>query len=366
MERLRKVRLGDHGEQLVGESPVFLDTLRQIARVVRHPDTRILILGESGTGKELVARAIHKLGPCADRPWIPVNIGETPSTLVESSLFGHEKGAFTDARELRRGLLELAGNGTLFLDEIGDLELPLQSKLLRTIQEREFRRLGGNIPLQFEARLICATNLELATAVQRGAFRQDLYHRIAEVIIQVPPLRERRGDIDRLVDHFVRAYSREDRSLRFARETLTILRSYPFPGNIRELQNLVKGAMIQSEGEVVLPRHLPLANMGKFLQNTGRGDTPDQETEAWGEPALFEFSSALKGSLPENWMGLPYREAVQALAKVFDRVYLLRRLENAHYNITRAAASAGLDTKTFRKHWKECGLVPLGEEERAD
>lgn len=364
VQKLRGANLGENGEKLVGESAAFLETLRQVAKLIPHQDTRVLILGESGTGKELVARAIHALGPRASRPWVAVNIGETPSTLVESALFGHEKGAFTDARELHRGLLETAKDGTLFLDEIGDLELPLQVKLLRVIQEREFRRLKGSVPIRFEARLICATNRDLAHAVQTGTFRRDLYHRIAEMVVHVPPLRERHGDIDLLLDHFLQVYQGANPSRKLARETLTILRSYLFPGNIRELQNVIKAALIQSDGPVVLPNHLPLATMGQFLDPV---KTATEATERNGvHPALENLFAALQVSVPENWTELPYKEAIRLMEQAFDRVYLQRRLDQARHNITKAAISANLDTKTFRKHWKECGLLPLTDEEQAD
>lgn len=356
IHQLREIHLGEHGERLIGSSPIFLDTLRQIARLTPHDDSRVLILGESGTGKELLAKAIHRLGPRAARPWIAVNIGETPNTLVESSLFGHERGAFTDARELRQGLLELARDGTLFLDEIGDLEMQLQGKLLRVIQERQFRRLGGSSTLHFDARLICATNRDLAHAVQHGTFRRDLYHRIAEVVVQVPPLRMRYGDIDELLRYFLQAYSRMHHLLQFAPETLTILRSYPFPGNVRELENLVKGALIQADSGMILPRHLPLATMNEFLASLSENDI-DKELNV--SHSLTELFAMLQASMPANWLELPYRDAAQAFVSVFDRVYLQNKLHSSKHNITRAASSACLDSKTFRKHWKECGLPPL-------
>jgi DNA-binding NtrC family response regulator len=362
MQKLRETPLGENGEKLIGESPAFLDTLRQVARLIAHPDSRVLILGESGTGKELVAKAIHSLGPRATRPWVAVNIGETPSTLVEAALFGHEKGAFTDARDQRHGFLELARDGTLFLDEIGDLELPLQGKLLRVVQERQFRRLGGASLLRFDARLICATNVDLARAVQEGTFRRDLYHRIAEVVVHVPPLHERHGDVDHLLTHFLKKYGPEKQSITVARETQTILRGYPFPGNIRELQNMVKGALIQLDGDVILPRHLPLATMGRFLQSSTKNINVENGIDGLNSTFTTLFT-ALQANVPENWIELPYRDAIRALEQVFDRIYLQRRLEKAKHNVTKAASSASLDTKTFRKHWKECGLPPLGSDE---
>jgi two-component system NtrC family response regulator len=195
---------------------------------------------------------------------VAVNVGEIVPTLIESALFGHEKGAFTGATDRHEGFIEEAADGTLFLDEIGDLALSLQGKLLRVIQEKEFRRLKGQRPIPFRARLICATNRDLVGDVKRGSFRRDLFHRIAEVTIQVPSLREREGDVELLLNHFLAQYAGE-RSIQFARETLTILRSYTYPGNVRELDNLVKSSIVESDDQWVLPKHLPLENMGKFI-----------------------------------------------------------------------------------------------------
>jgi DNA-binding NtrC family response regulator len=357
MDELRSISLGDRGERLVGESSAFLDLLRLMARALNGDEYGVLILGESGTGKELVAKALHRLGPRAGKPWVAVNIGEMPTTLVESALFGHEKGAFTDAREQRQGLLEIAGEGSLFLDEIGDLDLSLQGKLLRVIQEREFRRLGGNVQLKFKARLICATHRDLNRSIQQETFRQDLFHRIKEIVIRVPPLRARTTDIDLLLSHFLNASKENGRPLRFARETLTILRSYRFPGNIRELQNLVRAAVVQCNSDLILPRHLPLEMMEDV-------SLPAETASSGQPPELRKLFAELTASLPPHWEDLPYREADKILEQAMDRVYLPRLLERTHHNITRAAANAGLDTKTFRKHWRESGLPPLaGDEE---
>src|SRR5438132_3371654 len=228
--------------EIIGQSPAIISTFNELAKIIPHADARVLLIGETGTGKELFARAIHSFGPRSEKPWVPVNIASIPATLIESALFGHERGAFTGATGQHAGYFEEAGEGTLFLDEIDTLELSLQSKLLRVTQERKFRRVGGNHDLDFRAGLICATNRDLPAAVSTGAFRSDLFHRIAEVTISVPPLRERRDDIDLLIDHFLekeRKASGEDHQVRFAPTTLAILKSYPFPGNVRQLQGLV-------------------------------------------------------------------------------------------------------------------------------
>jgi two-component system nitrogen regulation response regulator GlnG len=352
---------------ILGDSASMLETFRQFARVIPRDDLSVLILGEAGTGKELFARAVHDLGARAKKKFVAVNVGAIPETLIESLLFGYEKGAFTGANERRPGFLEQAGDGTLFLDEIGELSLPLQVKLLRVLQERNFWRLGGSAPQEFTARVLFATNRDLASLVNEGAFRRDLYDRITEVQIRVPPLRERADDVNTLAEHFLKIYG-QGRRLRWAREALSVLRSYPFKGNVRELQNLVKGAVVacEGEGETILPPHLPLGRMGAFLD-----DAP--EPPAGGAPEAADSTLApelleeLRQSLPPDWLNLPYREAVQPYERAFDRVYFSNLLQRHRHNVTRAAAEAGIDAKTFRKRWKECGLPPLGTgEEEAD
>lgn len=359
VERLRQT--------ILGESPALLAMLEQVAKVIPHTNSRVLLIGESGTGKELIAQAIHDLGPRAGKPLVAVNISAIPSTLIESALFGHEKGAFTGATERHRGYLEESDDGTLFLDEIGDLDLTLQVKLLRVIQENQFRRLRGEQTVLFKARLVCATNRDLATAVNSGDFRRDLFHRIAEVTVQVPPLRERKGDVDMLLDHFIDRY-KENCSIRLARETRTILRSYPFLGNVRELENLIRAALIECDGDQILPRHLPLQSMGTLLalnQDTFPPDDSRSKRESHNHQTHKSVIDELVELLPDSWLDLPYREAAQPYQQAFDRIYLQRRLARSRHNVTQAARDAGVDTKTFRKRWKDAGLPPLGAEEEA-
>lgn len=353
-------------KQILGDSQSLLAMLAQVAKAIPHADSRILLIGESGTGKELIARAIHRLGPNSRDPLVAVNISEVPSTLVESVLFGHERGAFTGATDRHTGLLEEAKEGMVFLDEVGDLDLLLQGKLLRLIQENVFRRLKGTQPLRFRARLVCATNINLAEAVNKGTFRRDLFHRIAEITIQVPALRHRRGDLEVLLKHFLKQHG-GDRPTRLARETLAILRSYPFLGNVRELENLVRSALIDASDQgVILPHHLPLQNMGTLLASNGGGshEPPNpQSTSRHLPPHVEQLIEQLLGLVPANWQKLPYREAVNSYIQAFDRVYLKHKLEQCRYNITQAAKESGVDTKTFRKRWKECGLPSLAADE---
>jgi DNA-binding NtrC family response regulator len=351
---------------ILGNSSSLLATFKQVAKVIPRDDLSVLINGEPGTGKELFAQAIHNSGQRAARPWVAVNVGAVPETLIESLLFGYEKGAFTGANERRAGFLEQAGEGTLFLDEIGDLDPSLQGKLLRVLQEKNFWRLGGSAPQAFKARVLFATNRDLAQLVNRGTFRRDLYDRITEVQINVPPLRERQGDVDLLLKHFLTAYG-AGRRLYWAKETLSILRSYPFRGNVRELQNLVKGAVVDCEGESILPHHLPLKRMGTFLEGEAAASTPEPpEPSVTGQTVSLELLDELRRSLPPNWLDLSYREAVQPYERAFHRVYLSRLLQHYRHNVTRAATEAGIDVKTFRKRWKECGLPPLGTGEEAE
>jgi len=353
-------------KKILGKSPALVNILKQIAKHILRPDN-VLLMGESGTGKELLAQAIHQLGPHKEEPNVAVNVAQIPRDLMESVLFGHEKGAFTGASDRHVGLLEEANRGTLFLDEIGELEVPLQAKLLRVIQEREFRRLKGSNSLPFAARLVCATNRDLAETVKAGQFREDLYHRIAEVTIKVPPLRARTGDVELLLMHFLEVYG-DTPQIQMARETLTILRSYPYPGNIRELQNVVKSALIEAEGQTILPQHLPLETMGAFLElrdatSSSIGKAP--ELQSLFDHLPPELLRELQSLLPDNWLTLPYREAIQLYEKAFDRVYLPHLLRRCHHKVTRAAEAAGIDTKTFRKKWRDGGLPPLtaGEED---
>lgn len=355
-------------ERVLGESPAILATLGQVAKAIPHPDLRVLLTGESGTGKELLARVLHDFGTRANEPWVAVNVSALPATLIESTLFGHERGAFTDAKELRIGVFEEAGQGTVFLDEIGDLDAALQTKLLRVIEEKEFRRLGGKHPIKFCARLVSATNRDLAEAASRGTFRPDLFHRIAEVTVRVPPLRERKKDVDLLLREFLDRY-RGERPVSFARETLAILRSYPFFGNVRELKNLVKAALIESEGDVLLPQHLPLQNMNSLLHTGQTADNQESEPSKVTptNSQLKALLMSLTRALPADWTRLTYKDARSLFLREFDRVYLKHKLDEWRHNVTQAAREAGVDVKTFRSRWRESGLPPLEHDrEKAD
>jgi formate hydrogenlyase transcriptional activator len=244
-------------DQIVGKSPALETVLAQVERVAPTSST-VLIQGETGTGKELIAKAIHNISPRYDRPFVTVNCAAIPLDLLESELFGHEKGAFTGAIAPRTGRFELADKGTLFLDEVGDIPLALQPKLLRVLQEQEFERLGSGRTHCVDVRLVAATHRDLGQMVNHNEFRSDLYYRLNVFPVRLPPLRERREDIPALVTHFTGIYSRQmgRRVEHIPEETMAALSSYSWPGNVRELQNLIQRALILSE-DGVLPNPLP-------------------------------------------------------------------------------------------------------------
>ncbi|MGQ0537599.1 MAG: sigma 54-interacting transcriptional regulator [Gemmatimonadaceae bacterium] len=243
---------------LIGESEGIREVLVKIEQIAPVTST-VLIEGESGTGKELVARAIHRLGPRRNKPFIAVNVGALPETLIESELFGHEKGAFTGAAERRLGRFELAHGGTLFLDEIGEVPPSTQVKLLRVLEEREFTRVGGTQTIPVDVRVVAASNNPLGEAVKRGHFRADLYYRLDVLHIYLPPLRERPGDIPLLVRRFVREFSAlHDRPFRgLSAEALDLLVSYPWPGNVRELRNLIESMVVLAPGREIVAADIP-------------------------------------------------------------------------------------------------------------
>jgi formate hydrogenlyase transcriptional activator len=236
---------------IIGSSPVIKSVLDQIA-VVARTDSTVLIQGETGTGKELIARALHKLSPRRDAPLITLSCAAVPAGLLESELFGHERGAFTGALTQRRGRFEIASGGTLFLDEIGDIALDLQAKLLRVLQEKEFERLGSSVSHRADVRLIAATNCDLLQMIEDHRFRADLYYRISVFPISLPPLRERPEDIPELVWHFVAKFSEHMNKpvLAVSPETMAAMVSYSWPGNVRELQNVVERGVIISQGPI--------------------------------------------------------------------------------------------------------------------
>ena len=266
-------------EQIIGNSAALESVLEQVERVA-PTDSTVLIQGETGTGKELIARAIHNISSRCGRPYVKLNCAAIPFDLLESELFGHEKGAFTGAIAQKVGRFELADKGTLFLDEVGDIPLGLQPKLLRVLQEQEFERLGSPRTHQVDVRLVAATNRDLADMVKRNEFRSDLYYRLNVFPVLLPPLRARRADIPVLVAHFVEIFSRRmcKQIEHISPETMSALSSYQWPGNIRELQNLIERSVILTSGNVL---HPPLAalNCAAGAESLGAITLEDAERE---------------------------------------------------------------------------------------
>ncbi|MFV2071641.1 MAG: sigma-54-dependent transcriptional regulator [Thermoanaerobaculales bacterium] len=260
---LLRSRLEGMGE-IVGTSR-RIEEVFELMRRAAPARSNILVVGESGTGKELVARAIHRISPRREGPFVPVHTSAIPADLLESTLFGHVKGAFTGAVSSRKGLFEAAHNGTLFLDEVGTITLETQTKLLRVIQEREIRKVGGLEAKQVDVRLVAATNTDLWGEVQSGRFRDDLYYRLNVITIELPPLRERRGDIPLLATHFLREYAEENKREvgGFSSSAMDALGDYPWPGNVRELENAVERAVVLCRGDTIEVEELPQALRGE-------------------------------------------------------------------------------------------------------
>ena len=272
---------------LVGESVAFKDSLSHAAKLAQA-DSTVLLLGETGVGKELFARGIHGMGPRKSQPFVAVNCAAIPSGLLENELFGHEKGAYTGAHEARIGKFELAHRGTLFLDEIGEMHPDLQSKVLRVIEDRTFFRVGGTQSIRSDVRLICATNMDIESAVESGRFRRDLYYRISALPIRIPPLRERPGDITLIARHYAGHFARElgKPGLKLTPDAESFLESQPWPGNVRELVNRLERAAILSSGEI-----------GPGDLSTGSASRPSDMPAS-----LFDYPND-----PEGWMEMEER-----------------------------------------------------------
>ena len=257
--RLRQEVYRDNAfENIVGKSPKMLQVFETIKKVADYKAS-VLVLGESGTGKEMVAKAIHYNSPCSQGPFVAVNCGAIPETLLESELFGYEKGAFTDARKEKRGSFEMAHDGTLFLDEIGEMSLSAQVKILRVLQEGEVKKLGSEHPVKVDVRIIAATIRDLSKAVAEGKFREDLFYRLHVLPLQLPPLRERKEDVPLLVSHFIQKYNRQHKMAMegITEEAMAMLLEYSWPGNVRELENAIERAMILSHSQRIDPDYLP-------------------------------------------------------------------------------------------------------------
>ncbi|MBL8173111.1 MAG: sigma 54-interacting transcriptional regulator [Bryobacterales bacterium] len=324
-ERVERDRSG-----IAGDSPAILRLLDMITRVAPR-DTTVLILGESGTGKELVAHAIHQRSNRRQRPFVAINCAALTETLLESELFGHEKGAFTGAVAQKKGKLEMAEGGTVFLDEIGEMAPALQAKLLRVLQQRTFERVGGTRTMRLDVRLIAATNRDLAAEVRRGAFREDLFHRLNVVAVRTPPLRDRKSDIPILARHFLSAAaaSCRRRVLDFTAEAEKLMLAYEWPGNVRELENTVERAVVLGQGDYVLPEDLP-----DEIQDTAVSDSSDLQSTV---------SSTKRDSILRAWeqAGGDYKVAAQILGLHPNSLLRLVRTLNLRPHLHKFAPERG-------------------------
>jgi len=329
--------------RIIGESPAMRRIWDVVGKVSLSEATTVLIEGESGTGKELVARAVHFQSSRKDAPFLALNCSSFQEQLLENELFGHERGAFTDAREPKRGLVELADQGTLFLDEVGDLPAATQAKLLRFIEDRTFRRVGGAADITVDLRIVAATNRELDPAVRDGAFRQDLFYRLKVVSVDLPPLRERGEDVILLARHFLALYNDKFRKrfLSLDAEVESIFRSYGWPGNVRELRNLLERIVLLEDDEVLREDHLPGEMVAQFES----------------VPRVLRDALAARG---EGEEGMP------TLAEV-EQEHILRVLEHSEGNRSRAARVLGISRQSLIERLKRIAAArgSLASEESA-
>jgi DNA-binding NtrC family response regulator len=320
---------------MIGASAAMETVFNVIDRVAPTPST-VLITGESGTGKELVARALHEGSKRADKPFIKINCAAIPRDLMESELFGYEKGAFTGAVGSKPGRFELADEGTLFLDEIAEIPSDMQVKLLRALQEQEFERVGGITTIRVDVRIVAATNRDLARAIQEGTFREDLYYRLNVVPVPIPPLRNRRDDIPPLIVHFIEKYNKRlEREVSSASpEAENALCQYRWPGNIRELENVMERTMLFLDGDVIGLDDLPPDVLGK------------------SDPSSLIPIPALHLPPPESGL----KDAVRETTSLLERQYIVRALEKTGGNVTRAAALLKISRKSLQNKMKEFDL----------
>ena len=327
---------GDGEDAIVGSSPDMQEVFKLIGQVAAQ-DVTVLLRGESGTGKELVARAIYHHGLRADHPFIAVNCAAIPDTILESELFGYEKGAFTDATQQRIGRFEQADGGTIFLDEIGDMTLSTQAKILRVLQEGEFRRLGGQEVIRADVRLVAATNMDLERAITENRFRRDLYYRLNVVTIALPPLRERRGDLPELAGYFIRKFSETQNrtSPAISEEAMDTLRTHHWPGNVRELENCIKRALVLDRDDLIGPEDIQLDREGEDAVPEDL-DVEDLFREAVNR--MFDMGCQ-----------------DEVLATV-DRMLIVRALKETDGNQIQAARLLGINRNTLRSRMVRYGL----------
>jgi len=328
---------------VVGRSAAMQELMKVVENLARSNTTTVLIEGESGTGKELIANMIHRLSPRHNEPFMEINCASLPEQLLESELFGHEKGAFTDAKTQKRGLFELADGGTVFLDEVGEMSMTIQVKLLRVIERMTFKRVGGTHDIKVNLRIISATNRDLAEAVKEGRFREDLYYRLKVVPLRVPPLRERREDIELLAKHFLNhfntVFSKNFKGI--SDEALREMERYDWPGNVRELKNTIERAVLLFDGEMIEPEHLSLGEAQSLASNQ----------------SLKIVEQVIRSGIPEN--GIDFDSIICDI----ECALVERALRQANYNQSLAARLLGIKRDKLRYKIKALGLEVGAKEE---
>lgn len=329
-----KERYGYHN--IIGQSEALQKVMEMTTRAANSDASTILIEGASGSGKSLIAKCLHYNSLRAYQPFVEINCASIPATLLESELFGHEAGAFTDAKKQKKGLAELAQGGTLFLDEIGEMQPALQAKMLQVIEDKCFRRIGGTQNIVIDIRIIAATNKDLKKALDDGTFRQDLYYRLNVINISLPPLKERTEDVIPLVEHFIGRYGREFNKpmKRISGDARQALERYDWPGNVRELSNTVERIMILEDGDLLLPEHLPAA----VIQGKERSESPPSLDGVGVEIAGSEFN-------------------LKKMTETFQAKVITKALENTHGNRTEAAKILGLSRVGLYHQMKRLGLL---------
>jgi two-component system response regulator AtoC len=334
--RLRQAERRRIGSTLVvGGSPRMAKIFETMRKVAQSGSSTILLQGDTGVGKELIAREIHDLGPRREEPFVEVNCSSFPESLLEGELFGHERGAFTDAKKMKRGVLELANGGTLFLDEIGEMNVNLQARLLRALEQKRFRRVMGETDISVDVRIIAATNRDLKAQVEQGKFREDLFFRLDVIRIGVPPLRDRVEDIPPLIDHYVAHFNREfGKSVKGpSDETLQLLLAYRWPGNVRELRNVLEKVILLESDEWILPEHLPLS-----IVSAGGSAPKVLETRLHTDAGVLTLAKA-------------------------EQIAIDMALAQEKGNKTRAAQALGISRQTLRTKLKEYRMEAHGGDE---
>ncbi|MEZ4256815.1 MAG: sigma 54-interacting transcriptional regulator [Polyangiales bacterium] len=333
-----------------------------ILEKIAPTDSTVIIEGETGTGKEVVARSIHQASKRKDGPFVVFDCGAVPENLIESELFGHEKGAFTGAISTRQGVFENAHGGTVFLDELGELQYDLQPKLLRVLEQREVKRVGGSKPIRVDVRVVAATNRDLATEVKESRFREDLFYRLSVVRVHLPALRKRKDDIATLVNHFLQnsRFNRDGEGGRkvdaFSHAAMQKLLDYPWPGNVRELLNVVERGVSFAESRAIevsdLPDHVILSRSGA--------------AQAWSDETRIDSLPPPPSGLSQGLLNGTFKDAKEQWVSSFEKDYIEHLLRQANFNISHAAREADIDRKYFRKLMKKYGITASGSDADAD